>query len=74
MNLVINIEPSHINFAEDRYHVADGPPYTETLCGINVRGQVPVPKEKPDCRICRAQEKELFRLEGTLIACHEDPA
>lgn len=46
-----------INFDEEHLHIADGPPFVTTLCGIDVIGQIPNPKStRPECPICKAIE------------------
>lgn len=45
-------------FDDEYYHVADGPPYITTLCGLDVRGQQPTANPgKESCPICDALVK-----------------
>ena len=52
---------SETDFDELLHHVAVGPPYITTLCGVNIRGQFPrdIPR-KLMCPICEALEKEFL--------------
>jgi rubrerythrin len=52
---------SETDLDESLHHVAVGPPYITTFCGVNIRGQSPrdIPR-KPLCPICEALEKEFL--------------
>lgn len=59
-------ETQETDFDNAHHHIAEGPPYITTLCGINVRGQLP--KEtvtKPECPICKALENEIHQNKNT---------
>lgn len=48
-------------FDDEHHHIADGPPYLTTLCGINVEGQQPINLiRRPICPICEALEKYYY--------------
>lgn len=56
-------EEQEENFDKDHCHLADGPPYITTLCGVDVRGQLPNENSiKSECPICKALLNESYNI------------